>query len=506
MDDLKNSRSSVADQDHNEAAQVNLALSDNPILREYTDRQLVASAGPRLYWEIYSATKNSTKEEVAVSIFDKKQMEKWREEQREEYLEVLKRGVSQLTGLEHPSILTVKSALEESNDSLAFCTEPVFTVLANLFDYFDYMRSTRKCYKDFNSESNEIRDGLIQLSKALVFLHHDKKMVHSNISPNSVIINKKGVWKLAGFDFCTVGDVSSQDKVIFGIPNWSRNSIWDLRPDLNFVSTELVQGDTFDYSSDIFSLGMLAITCYNRGRSSMESINSFAWHRRMAERQKSLSCSSILPPSITSQNSQFSQYRKKRFYFWLHPSDRRDNSVHLSDDNFFANGISKSGSEREESLHPVPNLANLGTENNEYVHHSNQSPTIMQQNFKIDSTNFISSFPSALVYSKNDLQDELKKEKSEKLRLQDELNKEKSEKLQYKQLLDEKEIELTNERQGFKKIEEHLHKWINELLREVDKLKQKDVLNVSQKDNKTSDNCASISFKKQKQQQRYFTF
>jgi len=50
-------------------------------------------------------------------------MEKWREEQREEYLEVLKRGVSQLTGLEHPSILTVKSALEESNDSLAFCTE-----------------------------------------------------------------------------------------------------------------------------------------------------------------------------------------------------------------------------------------------------------------------------------------------------------------------------------------------------------------------------------------------
>jgi len=53
---------------------------------------------------------------------------------------------------------------------------------------------------------------------------------------------------------------------------------------------------------------MLAITCYNRGRSSMESINSFAWHRRMAERQKSLSCSSILPPSITSQNSQFSQY------------------------------------------------------------------------------------------------------------------------------------------------------------------------------------------------------
>lgn len=90
------------------------------------------------------------------------------------------------------------------------------------------MPSTPKCLKDFSLESIEIRHGLFQvsleffnftknsslkLSEALAFLHNDTKMVHSNVSPSSIIINKKGDWKLASFDFCIVGVVSTQDKV-----------------------------------------------------------------------------------------------------------------------------------------------------------------------------------------------------------------------------------------------------------------------------------------------------
>jgi len=48
----------------------------------------------------------------------------------------------------------------------------------------------------------EIRHGLFELSEALVFLHSDAKMLHSNLNPSSIIINEKGSWKLAGFDFC----------------------------------------------------------------------------------------------------------------------------------------------------------------------------------------------------------------------------------------------------------------------------------------------------------------
>ena len=41
-----------------------------------------------------------------------------------------------------------------------------------------------------------------QLTEALQFLHNDVKLVHYNLCPESVIVNKNGSWKLAGFDFC----------------------------------------------------------------------------------------------------------------------------------------------------------------------------------------------------------------------------------------------------------------------------------------------------------------
>ena len=55
-------------------------------------------------------------------------MENWLKVKREEFPEVLKRGVSQLTRLMHPRILRVERALEESRDCFAFCTE-VFVII-----------------------------------------------------------------------------------------------------------------------------------------------------------------------------------------------------------------------------------------------------------------------------------------------------------------------------------------------------------------------------------------
>ena len=35
----------------------------------------------------------------------------------------------------------------------------------------------------------------------MTFLHNDAKIMHGNISPESIVIAKNGAWKLAGFDF-----------------------------------------------------------------------------------------------------------------------------------------------------------------------------------------------------------------------------------------------------------------------------------------------------------------
>ena len=52
-----------------------------------------------------------------------------------------------------------------------------------------------------------------QLGQALEFLHADVKMLHRNVCPESVIINKAGAWKLAGFEFCQANKAPADQSV-----------------------------------------------------------------------------------------------------------------------------------------------------------------------------------------------------------------------------------------------------------------------------------------------------
>ena len=47
-------------------------------------------------------------------IFEKKEFDSWQKHDREMFMEVLKKGVQQLTKLRHPRILVVEHPLEES--------------------------------------------------------------------------------------------------------------------------------------------------------------------------------------------------------------------------------------------------------------------------------------------------------------------------------------------------------------------------------------------------------
>lgn len=41
----------------------------------------------------------------------------------------------------------------------------------------------------------------LQISEGLSFLHSGVKMVHGNLCPENIILNKSGAWKIMGFDF-----------------------------------------------------------------------------------------------------------------------------------------------------------------------------------------------------------------------------------------------------------------------------------------------------------------
>jgi SCY1-like protein 2 len=102
------------------------ALPGNALTREYDLIRHVASAGPQLIFKVFDAIKKSTKEDAALFVLDKKSLDqKFNKKDKELILDIIRKGVSQLTRLRHPSLLTVQHNLEESRDSIAFATEPV---------------------------------------------------------------------------------------------------------------------------------------------------------------------------------------------------------------------------------------------------------------------------------------------------------------------------------------------------------------------------------------------
>ncbi|XP_017474626.1 PREDICTED: SCY1-like protein 2 [Rhagoletis zephyria] len=246
---------------------VSTALPGNPLTRQYELIRQVGSAGPGLVFKIYEAVKKSTQEDAALFILEKKALEKLSKKDKEVLLEAIRRGVAQLTRLRHPSMLTVQHNLEESRDLIAFATEPVVGSLSNLFD------ANKNLDTDDSKDSQErsfydveIKYGLFSIAEGLVFLHKDAKILHRNISPENIIINRNGLWKISGFDFSVTTTTPNEQPYKYPALKVLPDTSLDAQPNFSYVALENLRDNSLvDASSDIFSLGILTLTLYNQG-------------------------------------------------------------------------------------------------------------------------------------------------------------------------------------------------------------------------------------------------
>ncbi|ALC45527.1 CG1951 [Drosophila busckii] len=273
-------------------SQLSGVLPGNNVTREYEVLEQVCTAGVGLMWKVYSGHKKSTKQEVSVFVFEKKVLERWSKDDRETMLETLRRGVQQLTKIRHPHVLTVQHPLEESRDSLAFATEPVFASLSNVVG--DNVRSDKKLY------DVEIRHGLLQLFDGLQFLHNDAKIVHRNICAETIVINKNRSWKLFGFDFCIANQPATN-----GTPHWPcREHSTALhvlaQPSLEYTAPELALNSVNTPDSDLFSLGVLIFTIYT-GKPLKMFGSDYSGFRRYANElnQRKYPAMSAVPNELT---------------------------------------------------------------------------------------------------------------------------------------------------------------------------------------------------------------
>lgn len=185
----------------------NYTVSPNP----------TSTAGP---WKIYDAKKKSTGKAYSVFAFDKKSLDAHGssvgkgnaasyKRSVEEVVERLKKEASSLAKLRHPSILELVEPVEETRGGgLQFVTESVTTSLSSLLQEKDEQersggpggRSSRYVTEDADGvrrrreieiDELEIQKGLLQISKALEFLHDNAGLVHGNLTPEAVLINAK---------------------------------------------------------------------------------------------------------------------------------------------------------------------------------------------------------------------------------------------------------------------------------------------------------------------------
>uniref|UniRef100_A0A1B0B839 Protein kinase domain-containing protein n=1 Tax=Glossina palpalis gambiensis TaxID=67801 RepID=A0A1B0B839_9MUSC len=239
---------------HTTVAQLSGVLPGNNVTREYEILDQLCTAGVGLLWKVYNGYKKSTKQEVSVFVFEKKNLERWSREDKEAILETLRRGVQQLTKIRHPHVLTVQNPLEESRDCLAFATEPVFASLANVVG--DRVQADKKLY------DIEIRHGLLQLFDGLQFLHSDAKILHRNICAETVVINKNRNWKLFGFDFCVTNQPAPDGTAFWPCKEYSSAIPMMAQPCLEYCAPEIALNNINSTDSDLFSLGVLIFTIY----------------------------------------------------------------------------------------------------------------------------------------------------------------------------------------------------------------------------------------------------
>lgn len=166
------------------------------------------ASGP---WKIYDAKKKSTGKAASIFVFERKSLEANSNSSsfgkssnaalkraHDEVVERLKKEASSLARLRHPSILELMEPLEETRSGgLQFATEAVTACLTGLLQDKDGEEvaggrgaGTRR-RKDIDIDELEIQKGLLQISKALEFLHENAGLVHGNLTPDAVFINAK---------------------------------------------------------------------------------------------------------------------------------------------------------------------------------------------------------------------------------------------------------------------------------------------------------------------------
>ncbi|KAG8822798.1 hypothetical protein FRC19_005201, partial [Serendipita sp. 401] len=227
-------------------------------------------------WNIQAAQHKLNGKRVSVWTFEKRsaEMDKLGVQAKETVLEVLKTEAAALGRLRHPSILEMVEPLEETRSTLTFATEPLTSSLQQVIPTSSmHSRNT-----DVSNELDEIeiQKGILQLSKGLAFLHQSAKLVHTNITPYTVLINQSGDWKLGGLSQTIPLTRPDGTPTRWEFPESHSSLPYYVQRNFDFMAPEYAIDEQITTSSDMFSLGCLLYAVHNKGSPPFRNHSSIA--------------------------------------------------------------------------------------------------------------------------------------------------------------------------------------------------------------------------------------
>ncbi|KAK0424804.1 hypothetical protein QR680_008864 [Steinernema hermaphroditum] len=216
-------------------------------------------------WRLYSAKSNVDEKDTSVMVFERKTQNikaqaRFGRNNRLSLADLLKYELTQMTALVHPRILRVVHPLEEGNRELmAFACEHIYSSLDNVI-------------VEETLDKLEIKLGVLQIIDGLSYLHNSAKILHGNLTPNSIYVTINGSWKIGGFAFA----VAAKEPNVYPCFPWSKRLPVGLQPDLDYLAPEylIVNNNSVTSAADVFSLGVLMCWIYAGGKKLIDAGNS----------------------------------------------------------------------------------------------------------------------------------------------------------------------------------------------------------------------------------------
>ncbi|KAL8766556.1 MAG: hypothetical protein Q9209_006699 [Squamulea sp. 1 TL-2023] len=281
-------------------------------------------------WKVYDAKKKSTGKAVSVFVFERKTLDPQSgglgprssnsslKKIHDEVIARVKKESNLLARLRHPSILELAEPIEDTRSGgLMFATEPVTASLAGLLQDKDDQekaggvagRPSRFVVEDAKGQLQrreleidelEIQKGLLQVAQGLEFLHESAGLVHGNLTPDSIYVNAKSDWKIAGLAFAGPPDTSdthsnippiSLSEVLYHDPRLPRS----LQLNMDYTSPDFVLDTNVSSAADMFSLGLVMLALYNSPHTSpLKTMSNVSTYKKI------FSSSSSIPSSTNN--------------------------------------------------------------------------------------------------------------------------------------------------------------------------------------------------------------